>query len=312
MIDTYTSEEDVLSSINHFFPHIAKRQDDATLLPHASYVTSVDIVGENLDFRLHTFTPQQIGYKALAVNISDCMAMGALPRYFLMALGIPENMEKQYFEQVLEEMALLAEQYNLALIGGDIAFEETLRFVITILGIPIAQPIRRGNACVGDVIFYVPSLDRIQPLGLARVGFEALEQGYKGYIHAKQAQQKPALIHPSYLEILATFAKDISLMDCSDGLYLDIPRLLATSRSCLGADILLTHSMLHHEVIDWCSSHHLDPVQFAFHGGEEYCLLGTAPPHVMQRIKNHIPQSMVIGTVVKRSTIICKEHDTSF
>lgn len=298
MVDCYTSEEDVLDSINRFFPHSNRRQDDATLLSHDSYITSVDIVAENLDFRLSTFAPQHIGYKALAVNISDCLAMGAIPRYILMALVLPHNIKKSYFEAILEGMSRIAEHYHIILVGGDIAFEDSLQFAITILGRPITQPIYRGNASQGDSIFYIPSLAMQKPLGLARVGFETLERGVEGYEEAKQAQREPSLIEIETLELLAPFAEMISLMDCSDGLFQDIPRLLATRRSSLTADIRITESILHDDVLSWCSYIGCNPLDFAFHGGEEYCLLGTAPPHVMRLLQESIPHCVVIGTVI--------------
>lgn len=305
MLMHYTSEEDILCSIDSFFEHSSRRKDDADILPHNSYVTSVDIVSENLDFRRHTFSPQNIGYKALAVNISDCMAMGAIPHSFLMALSLPQTIEKVYLESILEGMSTLARRYNISLIGGDIAFEDSLRFAITIFGIPITEPIRRGNASVGDSIFYLPSSLLLSPLGLARVGFETLEEGVHGYPEAKKAQCEPTLVELDSLHILAPFAQSLSLMDSSDGLSSDIPRLLGTHSSSLGAELVISEDLLHHEVLTWCASRRCNPVEFALHGGEEYCLLGTAPPHIMSLLQDALPHIVVLGTVTQGNTISC-------
>lgn len=305
MTHCYSSEEHVLSSINQYFPHALLRQDDTALLPHQTYVTSVDIVGENLDFRLHTFPPYYIGYKALAVNISDIIAMGALPRYFLMAVSLPQDIEEGYFTSVLHGMSELAQQYDITLIGGDIAFENVLRFAITIFGTPINQPIRRGNASIGDCIFYIPSSHQKRPLGLARVGFEVLEAGGMGYESAVRAQHCPALVDIDCIDILAPFADVLSLMDCSDGLLCDIPRLIASSRTGLGAEIVLTQEMLHSDVVQWCEKDNIDPYIFAYHGGEEYCLLGTAPLDTFNAIQQHIPDVVLLGHVRGEKRITC-------
>lgn len=300
----YNTENDVLQSINQFFPDTVFRGDDCACLPLQQFVTSVDIVGDGLDFRLNTFPPEAIGHKALAVNISDTMAMGAIPSYFLMALSIPRTLEKEYFHKILSGMKVLAQEYNVTLIGGDIAFDEYLRFAITIFGKSITSPISRGNTSVGDSIFYIPSLAITKPLGLARVGFDVLENNITGYHSAVMAQQKPALLAISVLELLAPFAKDIALMDCSDGLMQDIPRLIRKNNSTLGVTITLTETMLHNDVIDWALYNKFDPLEYAFIGGEEYCLIGTAPIAIFEKIALTIPHIVVLGTVTHNSNIV--------
>lgn len=142
----------------------------------------------------------------------------------------------------------------------------------------------QANACMqeGDVLF------SIGEFGLARAGLLLLEESHNRekcltkYPHAAMAHLRP---QPKVAEglLLSQFAKDHALfvMDISDGLMRDIPRLLArqgivfADEKSFGADIEITEEMLHPEIVAYCRENKLDPCCFAYKGGEDYGLVGV-------------------------------------
>src|SRR5436309_7298055 len=99
--------------------------DDAAVIRQRSghdTVITTDLLVEEIDFRLSTTTPWLLGYKALAVSLSDIAAMGARPRYALLSIGLPRRIwETDFADEFYEGFFALAETYRVALIGGDVS-----------------------------------------------------------------------------------------------------------------------------------------------------------------------------------------------
>lgn len=311
------SEEEVLSVIDSVFPP-ALRGDDCVELSYPSCVVSVDTLSENNDFRRTTFSPHSIGHKVLAANISDILAMGAKPTAFLMALSITKDTTSDYLQSILHGMHELAEQYAVQLVGGDIDTLPFLSFSITVFGVPYASPLYRAHSQPGDVIFTIapPSISH-SPLGLARLGFHIIEKAPElssQFPVSCAAQRTPALVsndtirrfvewieHTSLLHNVPLHSA-VSLMDISDGLVQDLPRLLG-KRSSLSANITLPTERIHPEILSYCSSTKTSPVDYIMKGGEEYCLLGTVPQKYFEDLCSTIPGVIAIGTVIHDSSL---------
>ena len=185
-------------------------------------------------------------------------------------------------------MKALTERFDMAISGGDLARTPLLNVCVTAWGaLPEELPrgLRRGVAQQGDVIFLVGRV------GLARLGLSVLEETGKEeeVVVTKKLWPDACAQHLRPMPLafegmkLGLFAIEhglqdrLGLMDVSDGLARDLPRLLDSHRSGLGADIRLIEEMLHPEVTLFCGQRNLDASQFAFEGGEDYALLGTCP-----------------------------------
>ena len=129
--------------------------DDAAIVtPSANQtiVMSMDTLVSGVHFSLET-SAQNIGYKSLAVNLSDMAAMGAEPAWILLALTIP-RVEESWLKEFSVGLAGLAEQYGVALVGGDTT-KGPLTISIQISGfVPAGQALTRQGAKVGDLIFF--------------------------------------------------------------------------------------------------------------------------------------------------------------
>src|SRR5437764_2353927 len=151
--------------------------DDAAVIRQRSghdTVITTDLLVEEIDFRLNTTTPWLLGYKALAVSLSDIAAMGARPRFALLSIGVPSAIwNSDFVDELYEGFFALAETYKVALIGGDVSrTPERIIIDSIVLGETVTgRAILRSGARAGDHIFVTGSL------GGAAAGLRLLEHG---------------------------------------------------------------------------------------------------------------------------------------
>ncbi len=305
------SEAEFLSLVDKHFsnkhPHMALgRGDDCAELicPHDLCMTS-DLFLEDVHFRTSYFSPRDIGWKALAVNFSDLASAGAKPVGWNMNLMLPKDTSLGYVAALLQGMAELAAQYDAPLTGGDLSRADKLGVSITAWGAPSSGRgfLRRNGGQVGDRLFL--SLTREQSLGLARVGLLDLEAakgspggaaGSPAYPVSHAAHLRPAPL-VELGRVLAQTGVAV-LMDVSDGLARDLPRLLGHERGLnLGAKIEIDTADLHPEVLAFAKARGLDPVREAFLGGEDYLLLGACSTHLLQVMLNRGMDVLPLGVI---------------
>lgn len=123
-----SGEDKILELIGKYFPNTHEtfymgRGDDCALInvPHNLLAITSDIFAINAHFRTRYFTPYEIGYKSLAVNISDLASNGSLPRSFSLNLTLTDEEDFYWLEEFFHGMADLANSYNMGLLGGDLA-----------------------------------------------------------------------------------------------------------------------------------------------------------------------------------------------
>lgn len=316
--DFIHSEDDFLELVDLHFPNqhphmlLGRGDDCAELACPNRLAVSSDLFLEDVHFRRAYFSFEEIGYKALAVNISDMAACGGLPLGFNLNLMWPKNITRGEAGSLLAGMAALAARYELPLTGGDLSSSPSsspnsspgLGLCLTVWGAPAdfvpgnfaqstqAPFLRRGNVAAGDTIFLLggQNAGKHIGLGLARAGLQALEkwgreEALLRYPLACQAHLRPQ-IFPELGTALARFAGQrpearFALMDVSDGLDRDLPRLLGWGgrAKLFGANIDLPPAKLLKalppELLAYCREQGLDPVQHALAGGEDYLLLGA-------------------------------------
>lgn len=291
------SEDDILAIVSRHFPvgHpslLLDRGDDCAVLRGGGpLAVTTDIFAEDAHFRRRYFSSFDIGWKSLAVNISDVGSSGAKPSGFSIGLTLTGKEDVAWLEGFCAGMKALTERFDLAISGGDLARSSLLNVCVTAWGeLSEALPrgLRRGVAQEGDAVFLVGSV------GLARLGLTALEAAddaeacWERWPVACAQHLRPM---PLAFEgmALGRFAVEhglqdrLGLMDVSDGLARDLPRLLNSRKSGLGADVVL--DSVHPEVREHCSGQGLDAIQFAFEGGEDYALAGTCPAEEWQALE---------------------------
>ena len=289
-----SSEDDILGIIGTFFPAghpsllLGRGDDCAVLRPGGPLAVTTDVFVEDSHFRRRYFDPFDIGFKALAVNVSDVGASGARPTGFSIGLTLTGAEDEAWISEFCAGMKALCDEFSLAVSGGDLARADKLNVCVTAWGeLPegLPQGLRRGAAREGDIIFLAG-----RP-GLARLGLTLLEEAPSdedcrrirmSWPDACTAHLRPEPLAGEGMAI-GRFALEhdlqdsIGLMDVSDGLARDLPRLLASSRSGLGADIVLSPDDLSDEILHHAESRGMSAVDFSFAGGEDYAHAGTCP-----------------------------------
>jgi thiamine-monophosphate kinase len=257
--------------------------DDCAILDLGSdqqLLATCDSQVEGIHFTLHTSTPEQIGRKALAINLSDIAAMGGIPRYALVSLILPLPFPMDIIDEIYAGLRLEAEQYATAIVGGNIASAgqaNQLTIDITLLGtVERDQAVQRDGARVGDMLCVTGAL------GDSAAGLYTLL--HPNLTYPQQAQEVLQTIHrmprPRIHEgrILSQMGRQIvtAMLDISDGLSGDLSHLCASSH--VGVSIDLAHLPLSPELHTLAAHTSHDPFQWALHGGEDYELLFTVSP----------------------------------
>ncbi len=243
---------------------------------------TTDLLLEGVHFRLDWATPEEVGAKALAVNLSDLAACGALPAEVHIGLALSKRHPLAVADGLYRGMAALAKEWNMALAGGDTClWEGPLVLAIHAAGIPPPTPLIRSGARQGDRIYVSGTL------GDSAYGLSLLMQHGRDSAGACSAGAVSRHLSPiprlSLGRALAERHLATACMDLSDGLAQDLPRLCRAS----GVGARVEASWLPRGA---AVSSHLQALSFCLEGGEEYELLFTSSldPGMIQELSREL------------------------
>jgi thiamine-monophosphate kinase len=240
--------------------------DDAALVEVPSgqqLAISVDTLVSGVHF-LPAVSPQSLGHKALAVNLSDLAAMGAEPAWATLALTLPEP-DEAWLDGFAEGFSALARRYGVALIGGDTT-RGPLSLTVQVQGfVPDGQALRRSGARVGDGIYVTGCL------GDAALCLKQLQSATPPATIPDLLRQRLERPEPRIQAGLALRQLASSAIDISDGLLADLGHILEASH--VGAILHLERLPLSVVFRDWlATSGDWSP---ALTGGDDYELCFT-------------------------------------
>jgi thiamine-monophosphate kinase len=267
--------------------------DDAALFrPRRGHeiVLTCDWFLEGTHFLRDKHPADSVGWKSLARAVSDIAAMGAEPRSFLLSLALPESLTGRWLDQFLSGLRRAARKLHCPLAGGDTTRQSKVLINITVVGeVPANRAVLRSGARPGDLIYVSGRL------GQAELGLHLL-RGKPKIPNLSPAAKNAALkkhLYPEPRIVLARWLADRnlanSMMDLSDGLSTDLPRLCAASQ--VGA-LLDASQIPTAQFPKWnrAGKAHALPVLkinalgLALNGGDDYELLFTVSPTKSSRI----------------------------
>lgn len=223
--------------------------DDAAVLKWTSkkdLLVTADMILEKSHFKLREATAYEMGWKAMAVNLSDIAAMGGLPTSAAVSLGVPPRTRPAFLKEVYRGMLAVAGRFGVSIIGGDTNASESWVISVTLLGeVARGKALLRSGAKSGDWIFVSGVLGG-------------------SYLSGKHLRFMPRVPEARYL---ARRFRVHAMMDLSDGLASDIRRIMEESR--VGA-------VLEEELIP--RSSRSISLNSALSDGEDFELLFTLSP----------------------------------
>ena len=257
---------------------------------------TTDTMVEGIHFTRRTTPWRDLGWKAVAANVSDIASMGGLPTYALITLGLPPETSVADIEEMYRGMLEIGEEYGMAVVGGDIVGSPVLFVTTALVGVTTRPPMLRSNARPGDAVAvsgYVGSSGG----GLRLMLDPELAGGSGGTGDSadflRRAHRRPA---PAVRQGQSLAEAGIATaMDVSDGLGDDLGKLCAASgvSARVQASAVPVHPMLRREFPGDC-------LALALGGGEDYVLLFTGPPDIVESLIPRLGDgSAVIGSIVE-------------
>ena len=254
-------------------------------------LATTDTLVQGIHFNLDIINWEELGWKALAVNLSDIAAMGGIPKYALLALALPGESEVKDISKFINSMIHLAREFEVAIVGGNVATAPNVIITVTIIGCAESEVIlKRSTASPGDQIAVTGYL------GLSAAGLEM----FKGNLILnteisnilRRAHFKPM---PKVKEGQILVKQGVkTAIDISDGLIADLDHICEFSK--VNAKINIEQVPIHPVVTKNFPNYQ----ELALSGGEDYELLFTADEATIARVKQTLECPVtVIGDIIE-------------
>jgi len=269
-------------------------------------LVTTDMLIEHVHFLPGFPSYVDLGYKSLAVNLSDIAAMGGTPKFAFFSLGFPKTMMEESISQFYEGALQLAGETEVAIVGGDTCLSPNgIIISVTLTGeCPLDEVILRSGAEVGDKILVSGKL------GDSAAGMELYRSPIPVEEHIESillgAHCRP---YPKIQEgrLLASSGLVNAMIDLSDGLSTDIRHLC--NAGGVGACIYAKDLPLSNELRIFCNALNCSPMKYALHGGEDYGLMFTVPEKnvsdLLEEFHRHrLAEPFVIGEITENQKIV--------
>ena len=285
--------------------------DDCAVLetaPGAHLIATTDLLIEDVHFRRRYATLTDVGWKALAVNISDIASKGARSRWALVALACPAATSSGDIDAFYEGMLRLAREHGVAVVGGDTSSSPAGWFVnVSLLG-ETTRAILRSTAQPGDVVAVTGTLGR-SAAGLALLERDATPAGIdadtRAEMTAAHLRPRPRVVEGRWLGAADGVT---AMMDVSDGVATDLRRLCAESG--VGATVTVDALPIAAGTRRVASAVDQDVLAWATGGGEDYELLVVSAADAFSHIAAGLADAS--GTTLTQIGRIERGHAVRF
>lgn len=282
--------------------------DDAALFrpkPGHETILTCDWFLEGTHFLRHRHPPDAIGWKCLARTVSDVAAMGGLPRCFLLSLALPETHTGQWLDDFLLGLRRASRKFHCQLAGGDTTRQSKVLISVTVIGeVGTGRAVQRSGAQPGDMLYVSGRLGEAE-LGLRLLGRTKGMSRSKSSITRKHLYPEPRLGLGQWL-----LKKGIvsAMMDLSDGLSSDLPRLCIASS--VGATVEL-EKIPQVYIPPSLVKQGLRPLSLALNGGDDYELLFSVPQGKARLVPKKfqgVALSRIGRITPERGVLVLDEH----
>jgi thiamine-monophosphate kinase len=284
--------------------------DDCAIIPETdqhSLLVTTDMLIEDIHFLRSGILSQDLGYKSLAVNISDIAAMGGIPQFAFLSLAFPLDLENAWLESFISGFKDLASSTKIHLLGGDTnQSSHGITINVTLLGRIENKFIkRRSEAKQGDIVCVTDFLG--DSAGGLKYILEKLPRDTDGH-HLVKRHDRPQLALQEG-QWLSRQTAVHAMMDVSDGIDSDLKRIMESSKC--GVQIKIEDIPLSAALQRSAKVHGFDFLPLALAGGEDYCLLLTVDPSAYEELNKNFQLEFShslyqIGTIVEKELTYLK------
>ncbi len=254
-------------------------------------LATTDTLVQSVHFDLGAITWEELGWKALAVNLSDIAAMGGVPEYALLSLALPAELKVKDLSEFINSFTDMAMEFGVAIVGGNVAVAPNVVITVTIIGCSRGKTmLERATALPGEKIAVTGYL------GLSAAGQQMLKGKMISDPDARnilrQAHFKPV---PRVKEGQILVEQGVrTAIDVSDGLVADLDHICESSK--VGAKVNIEQVPVHPLV----TAHFPNSQELALSGGEDYELLFTADKATIDQVRQALSCPVtVIGSITK-------------
>lgn len=258
--------------------------DDCAVIPGVvddeEMLFSTDLLMEGVHFLREESSPEDVGWKAAAVNLSDIAAMGGSPVATFLSIALPKDAQGEWAERFIAGYAEISRKYDVPLLGGDTT--SSLRDIAINVGImgkcPSGKALCRDGAKVGDTVFVTG------PLGDSAGGLQVILKGVEKGNEESVLVERHKRPVPRVTEGKALRETGLAgaMMDISDGIASDLRHILKASG--VGAEVYLDRLPISEELAAACKKYGWDTFELASGGGEDFELLFTAPAEIASMV----------------------------
>jgi thiamine-monophosphate kinase len=279
LISKKTKYKDILVGIG---------DDAAVIKTKGLQILTTDCLVESDHFKKEWFTPFQIGMKSIEINVSDVAAMGGVPKYVLVSLCIPKDLDVDFIEEMYKGMRKSCNKYDIEIIGGNMTHSNQIIISITLTGKVEKNNLKLRNGAKPDDFILVSG-----PLGNGRAGLRLFQKNLKGHNKVRLGYLEPKS-KLTYGIKIAPFVN--SMIDISDGLAPEI-RHICRASAC-GAIIYKDKIPIKEDVREFAKTINEDPYDYALYGGEDFELLYTVSKENLDKV-----EGFLVGEITKKKDV---------
>ncbi len=271
--------------------------DDAAVLSYNDEQTVVtnDVLIEGVHFNLAYMPLKHLGYKAVAVNVSDVLSMNATPRQILVSIAVSNRFSVEHLEELYSGIKTACNDYKVDLVGGDTSssYQGLYISVTAIGGANKDDIVLRSTASEGDMLFVSGDL------GAAYMGLQLLDRENRifqsdnqiqpdlsGNEYILQRQLKPDARVDIIDYLKRQKIKPTAMIDISDGLSSEVIHLCNSANPQLGCEIFASQIPIADETTAIANEFGIEPTVCALNGGEDYELLIAVKYDDYKKLKN--------------------------
>lgn len=310
-------EQGLLKILQRFCPSDMIGDDGAVLSTAVgqSLVVTTDVLVDKVHFSEITTSPEDVGWRSAAANLSDLAAMGASPLGITVGLSLVSDVYVSWVERLYTGMTECLRKYHTPIVGGDIVRSPVISLAISAFGQVSPQHIiRRHNAKVGDAIV-VTGVHGASSAGLElllhpELGTNLTQAEQIQLIHAHQRPQPRLDVLPILWNILNSQSQiAVAGMDSSDGLADAVVQICRSSG--VGAVLELEQISLPKAFEGWLTKQ--QALKYALYGGEDFELVLCLPKQVAQELVDNLGNgATVVGTITDTTTVILHDKNNKF